>query len=76
MICLVPMFPSWVMVLKLSKKCSFSTLARNLKPVEAIFIYASKRSRYVLWEHGNYLLYTMAYCFGDIKVGSRKSFLF
>ena len=64
------------MVLKLSKKCSFSTLARNLKPVEAIFIYASKRSRYVLWEHGNYLLYTMAYCFGDIRVGSRKSFLF
>ena len=64
------------MVLKLSKKCSFLTLARNLKSVETIFIYASKRCCYVLSEHGNYLLYTMADCFGDIRVGSRKIFLF
>ena len=66
----------WVMGLKLPKKCSFLTLARNPKSVEAILIYVSKRSRYVLSEHGNYLLYTMAYCFGDIRVGSRKVFLF
>ena len=64
------------MVLKLPKKCSFLTLARNPKSVEAILIYVSKRSRYVLSEHGNYLLYTMGYCFGDIRVGSRKVFLF
>ena len=64
-ICQVAMFPSSVMVLKLSKKFIFCnsvvTLARNLKSVEAIYIYASKISLYALLENGNCLLYSMAY---------------
>ena len=66
------MFPSWIVVLKLSKKCIFGnfvlTLARNLKSVEAIYMYASEKSHYALSENGSCLLYTMANCFRDLIV--------
>ena len=42
-ICLVSMFPSWIMVFKLSKKYR--------KSVKAIYIYASESSRYTLSEN-------------------------
>ena len=78
-ICLVPIFPSWVIVLKLSKKSTFFcnfvlTVARNLKSVGAIYIYASERSCCALWENGNCLLYTMACCFWDIRVWNTRIF--
>lgn len=48
--CLVPEFPSWLVVLKSSKKCIFFnfvlTLAGDLQCVEEIHTYASKRSCY------------------------------
>ena len=48
-ICLVSMFPSWVMVLKLSKKVHFlqfcADLSKKSKSIKAIYIYASERSR-------------------------------
>ena len=46
------------MVLKLYKKCIFCnfvlTLTKNLKSVEAIYIYASKSFYYVLSENSNF----------------------
>ena len=48
-ICLVSMFPSWVMVLQLSKKVNFlqfyADLNKKSKSIKAIYIYASERSR-------------------------------
>ena len=45
-ICLVSMFPSWVMVCKLSKKVNFlqfcADLSKKSKSVEAIYIYVLK----------------------------------
>ena len=53
-ICLVSMFPSWVMVCKLSKKVNFlqfcADLSKKSKSVEAIYIYASESSYYSLSE--------------------------
>ena len=77
-ICLVSMFSSWVMVLKLSKKYIFSQFCADLckksKSVKAIYIYASERFRYVLSENG--IVYcAMTYCFGDINVWSRRILL-
>ena len=73
-ICLTPMFPSWVMVLKLSKKVHFlqfcADLSKKSKSIKAIYIYASERSRYALSENG-IVYYAMTYCFGDISVLSR-----
>ena len=47
-ICLVSMFPIWVMVCKLSKKVHFlqfcADLSKKSKSVEAIYIYASESS--------------------------------
>ena len=55
-ICLVSMFPSWVMVLKLSKKVHFlqfcADLSKKSKSVKAIYIYASESSHYTLSENG------------------------
>ena len=55
-ICLVSMFPSWIIVLKLSKKVHFLQFYANLneksKTIKAIYIYASERSRYSLSENG------------------------
>ena len=54
-ICVVFMFPSWVMILKLSKKvhfCNFVlTSVKKSKYVKAIYIYASETSRYALSEN-------------------------
>ena len=48
-VCLVLMFPSWVMVLKLSKKVHFmqfcADLSQKFKFVEAIYTYASEGFR-------------------------------
>ena len=70
-ICLVSMFPSWVMVLKLSKKVHFlqfcADLSKKSKSIKAIYIYASERSRYALSENG-IVYYAMTYCFGDISI--------
>ena len=77
-ICVVPMFPSWVMVLKLSKKVHFlqfcADLSKKSKSIKAIYIYASERSRYALSENG-IVYYAMTYCFGDISVWSRRILL-
>ena len=47
-ICLVSIFPSWVMVLKLSKKVYFlqfyADLPKKPKSVKVIYIYASESS--------------------------------
>ena len=74
-ICLVSMFPSWFMVLKLSKKehfCNFVlSSARNLSLLK---LYGSERSRYALSENGS-VYYAMIYCFGDIRVWSWRILL-
>ena len=77
-ICLVPMFPSWVMVPKLSKKVYFlqfcADLSKKCKSIKDIYIYVSERSRYTLSENG--IVYcAMTYCFGDISVWSRRILL-
>ena len=55
-ICLVSMFPSCVMVRKLSKKVHFlqfcADLSKKSKSVKAIYIYACESSRYTLSENG------------------------
>ena len=77
-LCLVSIFPSWVMVRKLSKKVYFlqfcAELSKKSKSVKAIYIYASERSRYALSENG-IVYYAMTYCFGDISVWSRRILL-
>ena len=54
-ICLVFMFPSWVMVLKLCKKVHFLQLcadhSKETKFVKAIYIYASESFHYTLSEN-------------------------
>ena len=49
-ICLVSMFPSWVMVLKLSKKVQFlqccAGLSKKTKSFNKIYIYVSESSHY------------------------------
>ena len=51
-ICLVSMLPTWVMVCKLSKKVHIlqfcADLSKKSKSVEAIYIYASESSHYIL----------------------------
>ena len=53
-ICVVSMLPSWVMILKLSKKCIFPNFVLNsAKDLnKAIYINASERSLYPLLENG------------------------
>ena len=50
------MFPSQVMVLKLSKKMHFwnffADLSKKSKSIKAIYIYASEKSRNALSENG------------------------
>ena len=71
LIFLVSMFPSRVMVLKLSKKVHFLQFcadpSKKSKSIKAIYLYASERSRYTLSEIG-IVYYAMTYCFGDIGV--------
>ena len=68
---LVSMFPSWVMVFKLSKKMHFLQFCADLNKksmsIKAIYIYASGRFRYALLENG-IVYYAMTYCFGDIII--------
>ena len=70
-ICLVFMFPSWVMVLKLSKKVHIllfcADLYKKYMSIKAIYIYASGRSRYALSEN-DIVYYAVNYCFGDISI--------
>ena len=70
-ICPVFMFPSEVMVLKLSKNVHFlqfrAGLSKKSKYIKAIYIYASGSSRCELSEKG-ILYYAMTYFFGDIEV--------
>ena len=59
------MFPSWVMILKLSKKVHFfqfyADLRKKSKPVKDIYIYASETSYYTLSE--NDMVYTgLSHC--------------
>ena len=77
-ICLVSMFPSWVMVLKLSKKVQVlqfcADLSKKSKSIKATSMYASERSRYALSENG--IVYcAMTYYFGDISIWSQKILL-
>ena len=76
--CLVSMFPSWVMVCKLSKKVHFlqfcADLSKKSKSIKAIYIYASERSRYALSENG-IVYYAVTYYFGNIRVSSRRILL-
>ena len=55
LICLVSMFPSWVMVCKLSKKGHFlkfcADLSKTSKSVTAVYIYVSESSHYTLSEN-------------------------
>ena len=77
-ICLVSMFPSWVMVLKLSKKVHFlqfcADLIKKSKSIKAIYIYASERCRSALSEN-SIVYYPMTYFFGDINVWTRRILL-
>ena len=70
-ICLVSMFLSWVMVLKLSKKMHFlqfcADFSKESKSIRAVYIYASERSRYAFSENG-IVYYAMTYCFRDLSV--------
>ena len=77
-ICLVCMFPSWVMVCKLSKKVNFSQfcadLSKKSKSVEAIYIYASESSHYSLVE--NAMIYSgLRHRLWDIAIKISKKML-
>ena len=78
-ICLVFVFPSWVMVLKLSKKVHFfqvcSGNSNKSMSIKAIYIYASERSRYGLSDNG-IVYYAMTHSFRNIKVKSRRVLLY
>ena len=67
---LISMFPTWVMVCKLSKKVHFlqfcADLSEKSKSVEAIYIYASESSHYTLSE--NAVIYrSLSHCSWDIS---------
>ena len=69
-ICLVSMLPSWIVVLKLSKKVHFlqfcADLSQKPKSVKAIYIYESESSYYSLSE--NDMVYRgLSQCSWDIS---------
>ena len=70
-ICLVSIFPSTAMILKLSKKVHFlqfcAEFSQKSKYVKAIYIYAFERAHWTLSENG-IVYYAMIYCFGNIRV--------
>ena len=67
-ICVVFMFPSWVMILKLLKKVHFfHFVLTSAKMSKAIYIYASEIYRYALSENV-IVYYAMTSCFEDISV--------
>ena len=69
-ICLVSTFPSWFMVLELSRKCLFlqlsAHLSKKLKSIKVIYIWSSERSSYALSENGIVYYAAMTFWFGDI----------
>ena len=72
------MFPSRVMVLKLSKKVHFlqfcADLNKKSKFFKAIYIYTSEKFCYALSQNG--IVYcAMTDCFGDISVLSPRVLL-
>ena len=70
-ICLVSIFPSKVMVFKLSKKVQYlqvcTELSKKSRYIKAIYIYAAERACCALSENG-IVYYAMIYCFGDIRI--------
>ena len=69
-ICLVSMFPTWVMVYKLSKKVHLLQfcvkLSKKSKSVEAIYIYASESSHYT--PSKNAMIYRgLSHCSWDVN---------
>ena len=72
-ICLVSMFPSWVMVLKWSKRVQFLQFCvdprKKSKSIKAVSVYVSEKSRFVLSENG------IVYCaISEILVFGVKEF--
>ena len=65
------MFPSWVMVLTLSKKVQFlqfwADLSKKSRSIKAIYMHASGSSCYALSENGIFY-YAITYCFRDISI--------
>ena len=72
------MFPSWVMVLKLSIKVHFlpfnADLSKKFKPIKTVYVYATERFLYALSENG-IVHYAVTYRFGDIGIWSRRILL-
>ena len=70
-ICLVSMFLSRVMVLKLAKKVHFlqfcADLSKKSESIEAIYIYPSERSRYAFSEN-SIVYYATTHCFGSLRL--------
>ena len=77
-ICLVSMFPSWFMVLKLAWKVNLlqfnADLSNKFKSVKAVYIYASERSRYALSEN-DFVHYSMSTVSEILKAWSRQILL-
>ena len=68
--CIFSMFPSWVMVLKLSKKVHIlqycGDLSKKLRSVKAICIYSSESSHYTLSKN-NMVYRGLSHCSWDIN---------
>ena len=64
-ICLSAIFPSTVMVLKLSKNMHFlqfcADLSKKCKHIKAVYIYASERARCALSENDSFLCYDLLF---------------
>ena len=77
-ICLVSMFHSWVIVLKLFEKVHLlqfkAYLSKKCKSVKAVYICAIERSHDALSENG-IVHYAITHCFGTIGVWSWKILL-
>ena len=77
-ICLVFMCPSWVTVLKLSKKVHFfqfcADISKKSRSIKVIYIYTSGRSHCALSEKGT-VYYAMDYCFREISICNWKILL-
>ena len=76
--CLVPVFSSWIMVLKLSKKLHVlkfcADFSKKSNSIKAIHIYASETSCSALSENGM-VYFDMTYCFGGIRVWCQRILL-
>ena len=73
-ICLVPMFPSWVIVLRLHKKCILCnfvlTSARNIILLKK-FTYMHPKGLVLHFQKMVIVYYAMTYCVGEIRVWSQ-----